>query len=107
MVGEHNQLLFVNDACESLLGYRAEQLIGTLITDYMHPEDLAATIDSIQRVMNGQPHIDYPNRYLRKGSGGVHILWSACWYDVLGPASHGPEFGASPPNHDCVTVFRR
>nr|WP_290701962.1 sensor domain-containing diguanylate cyclase [Halomonas sp. UBA3074] len=81
VVDEHNQIVFVSDACESLLGYRAEELIGTLITNYMHPEDLAATKDSIHRVMNGQPHIDYRNRYLHKGGAIVHILWSACWYD--------------------------
>ena len=65
VVDEYNQIVFASDACESLLGYRAEELMGSLITDYMHPEDLAATKDSIQRVMNGQPHIDYRNRYLR------------------------------------------
>lgn len=81
VVDEHNKIVFVSDACESLLGYRADEMMGTLITDYMHPDDLAATRDSIQRVMNGQPHIDYRNRYLHKEGNAVHILWSARWYE--------------------------
>lgn len=81
VVDEENQIVFVSDACESLLGYLSCELIGTSITRYMHPDDLAATHDSIHRVMNGQPHIDFRNRYLRKDGGIVHILWSARWYE--------------------------
>ena len=79
VVDADNQIVFVSDACETLLGYRAEELIGTLITNYMHPEDLAITRESIRRVMKGQPHIDFRNRYIRKDGGIVHILWSARW----------------------------
>ncbi|PCF94660.1 sensor domain-containing diguanylate cyclase [Vreelandella nigrificans] len=80
VVDEENQIVFVSDACESLLGYRSSELIGTLITRYMHPDDLAATRASIVRVMRGQPHIDFRNRYIRKDGSIVHILWSARWY---------------------------
>ncbi|WP_235040663.1 sensor domain-containing diguanylate cyclase [Vreelandella profundi] len=81
VVDEDNMIVFVSDACQSLLGYRADELIGTLITGYMHPDDLAASHSSIQRVMSGQPHIDFRNRYIRKDEGIVHILWSARWYE--------------------------
>ncbi|EMR12089.1 PAS/PAC sensor-containing diguanylate cyclase, partial [Methylophaga lonarensis MPL] len=54
VVDRDNQIVFVSDACESLLGYQAKELIGTPITDYMHPDDLALTRDSIDRVMSGQ-----------------------------------------------------
>ena len=81
VVDEGNMIVFVSDACQSLLGYRPDELIGTLITGYMHPDDLAASHSSIQRVMSGQPHIDFRNRYIRKDEGIVHILWSARWYE--------------------------
>ncbi len=74
-----NQIVFVSDACEALLGYRADELTGTLITDYMHPDDLAETRASIVRVMSGQPHGDFYNRYIHKDGSIVHILWSARW----------------------------
>lgn len=81
VVDRDNQIVFVSDACKALLGYEACELIGTPITRYMHPDDLAATRASIMRVMNGQPHYDFCNRYLRKDGSVVHILWSACWSD--------------------------
>ena len=79
VVDQHSQIVFVSDACEGLLGYKADELIGTTITDYVHPDDLAATAASIVRVMDGHPHIDFSNRYVRKDGGVVHILWSAQW----------------------------
>jgi diguanylate cyclase (GGDEF)-like protein/PAS domain S-box-containing protein len=84
VVDRHDQIVLVSDACETLLGYRADEMIGTLITGYMHPDDLAATRASICRVMSGQPHVDYHNRYVRKDGGIVHILWSARWSEEEG-----------------------
>lgn len=84
VVDGHDQIVFVSDACETLLGYRADELTGTSITDYWHPDDLEATRASVHRVMNGQPHVDFRNRYLRKDGGIVHILWSAHWSEEEG-----------------------
>ncbi|MEX0899750.1 MAG: sensor domain-containing diguanylate cyclase [Gammaproteobacteria bacterium] len=84
VVDRDNQILFVSDACETLLGYRAEELVGTAITGYMHPDDLAVTQASIRRVMSGLPHTDFRNRYIRKDGGVVHILWSARWSEEEG-----------------------
>ncbi len=81
VVDRDNRIVFVSNACEALLGYQASELVGTPITDYMHPDDLAATRASIMRVMNGQPHYDFRNRYIRKDGGVVHILWAASWSD--------------------------
>ncbi|MCU1721503.1 MULTISPECIES: GGDEF domain-containing protein [unclassified Pseudomonas] len=83
VVDRDNRIVFVSDACEALLGYRADELTGTLITQYMHPDDLPATRASIIRVMNGQPHFDFRNRYIRKDGGVVNILWAAFWSDEV------------------------
>ncbi|ROQ18422.1 PAS domain S-box-containing protein/diguanylate cyclase (GGDEF)-like protein [Marinimicrobium koreense] len=72
-----DRIVFVTDACEALLGYRADELMGTPITDYVHPDDLEATRASIVRVMDGQPHNDFCNRYVHKDGTVVYILWSA------------------------------
>lgn len=84
VVDGDNQIVFVSDACEALLGYRTDELIGTPITDYMHPDDLAVTQASIVRVMNGQPHSDFRNRYIHRNGSIVHILWSARWSEEDG-----------------------
>ncbi|TRW49440.1 diguanylate cyclase [Aliidiomarina halalkaliphila] len=84
VVDSDNHIVFVSNACENLLGYTAEELIGTPITNYMHPEDLPSTHDSIRRVMSGQSHINFRNRYVRKDGDVVYILWSARWYEEEG-----------------------
>ncbi len=77
VVDQDDQIVFVTDACEALLGYRADELVGTPITDYVHPDDLADTRASIVRVMEGQPHNDFCNRYIHKDGTIVYVLWSA------------------------------
>ena len=84
VVDRDNRIAFVSDACQTLLGYRADELTGSLITDYIHPEDLAISRASIVRVMNGQAHVDFRNRYLRKDGAVVHILWAAFWSEDVG-----------------------
>ena len=84
VVDRDNQIAFVSDSCVALLGYRADELTATTITDYMHPDDLASTRASIVRVMNGQPHVDFRNRYIRKDGSVVHILWAAFWSKEVG-----------------------
>ena len=84
VVDRDDHIVFVSDACEALLGYRPDELNGTAITRYMHPEDLAATRASISRVMNGQSHFDFRNRYIRKDGGVVYILWAAFWSEEVG-----------------------
>ncbi|KNX78357.1 diguanylate cyclase [Pseudomonas sp. 250J] len=84
VVDREDTIVFVSNACEALLGYRADELTGTPITRYMHPDDLEATRASIVRVMDGTPHFDFRNRYVRKDGEIVHILWAAFWSDEVG-----------------------
>ena len=79
VVDGNDKIVFVSDTCETLLGYRAAEMTGTLITDYMHPSDLAPTRASIVRIMSGQPQSDFRNRYIHKDGSSVYILWSAQW----------------------------
>lgn len=79
VVDEESRIIFVSDACESLLGYRADELVGTLITNYMHPEDLEITLGSIDQVMSGIAITNFQNRYIHKDGSVVHIRWSARW----------------------------
>lgn len=79
VVDEFGNIVFVSDACEALLGYTASEMIGTLIFDYLHPDDRERTRAEAKRVMQGQAHTNFENRYLHKEGHAVHILWSARW----------------------------
>lgn len=82
VVDEDGLIVFVSDACEPLLGYTPKEMVGTPIAGYVHPEDRERTLNAAGRVMEGQPHIDFENRYLHKDGRAVHILWSARWYEA-------------------------
>src|SRR5690606_32066794 len=84
VVGADDRIIFVSDTCETLLGYRADELVGTLITAYTHPDDLATTRSAISRVVSGEHQIAFRNRYVRKDGSVVHILWSARWSEEDG-----------------------
>lgn len=79
VVDEFGQIVFISEACERLLGYTAEEMVGTQVLHYIHPDDLERTRVAAGRVMSGVSHIDFENRYVRKDGGIVHILWSARW----------------------------
>ncbi len=84
VVDESGNIVFVSDACEALLGYTASEMIGTLIFDYLHPDDRERTRAEADRVMQGRAHTNFENRYLHKEGHAVHILWSARWSEEDG-----------------------
>lgn len=78
-VDEQGIIVFVSQACQQLLGYTPSEMIGTPVLGYLHPDDLDRTRAAANRVMAGQSHIDFENRYLHRSGRVVHILWSARW----------------------------
>lgn len=79
VVDASGKIVFINAACEQLLGYTADEMIGTAMLDYLHPDDIESTLEVASQVMSGQPQTQFENRYQRKDGGVVHILWSARW----------------------------
>lgn len=81
VVDEHGLIVYVSDACEELLGYTAQEMIGTTIFDYVLPDDLEATRAAAASVTGGEHQINFENRYRHRDGRAVHILWSARWYE--------------------------
>jgi PAS domain S-box-containing protein len=66
----------VNKGMEDLLGYDRKHLVGGNFLDLVHPDDQAATIAEMGKVVQGTNTIYFENRY-RKKSGEFRILaWS-------------------------------
>jgi diguanylate cyclase (GGDEF)-like protein/PAS domain S-box-containing protein len=74
--------VFVSAACERILGYTPQELIGRRMIDLVHPADRQRTLDAAREIMEGEPKLNFENRYLRKDGGVVHILWSARWSEA-------------------------
>jgi PAS domain S-box-containing protein len=65
----------VNPAFERVLGYPAAALVGKPLLDFVHPDDLAATVGELRRLAAGEP-VSFENRW-RAENGRYHwLLWS-------------------------------
>ncbi|NJL93178.1 MAG: PAS domain S-box protein [Anaerolineae bacterium] len=53
----------VNAAWESILGHSPETLPGQRFLDFVHPDDIPATLDAMSVLKGGQPILSFTNRY--------------------------------------------
>ena len=82
MVDASGRLVFVSAACERIFGYTQHEMIGRFIIDLVAPADRARTLAAAQNIMNGDSHINFENRYVRKDGSIAHIMWSARWSEA-------------------------
>ncbi|MDN2661771.1 EAL domain-containing protein [Psychromonas sp. 14N.309.X.WAT.B.A12] len=67
----------VNNGWSDILGFSAEELIGTCIVDKIHPDDREKTALEIQRIGNGGDVFSFENRYCNKSGEHRIISWSS------------------------------
>jgi diguanylate cyclase (GGDEF)-like protein/PAS domain S-box-containing protein len=79
LVKEDGQIAFVNPACTTVLGYAPDEMIGRVIQDFIHPDDLPRTRTEMAEVAGGRPGYGFENRYLRKDGAAIHFQWTAYW----------------------------
>jgi PAS domain S-box-containing protein len=84
MVDAQGMFVHVSAAARQVFGYAPEELIGRRMIDLVLPEDRERTLQAAQRVMAGQTHLNFENRYRRKDGQVVHLLWSARWLPEAG-----------------------
>jgi PAS domain S-box-containing protein len=56
----------VNPACERILGYPKNEVPGRLVTDFVHPDDINATLYEAKLHLHGHVSNHFENRYLCK-----------------------------------------
>ncbi|CAN5506139.1 hypothetical protein BH10PSE17_BH10PSE17_25820 [soil metagenome] len=70
-------IITVNPSATRLLGWSVNDMIGTRVLDYVHPDDVAATEAELTGLAGGQPTLAFENRY-RSQSGEYRLLqWRA------------------------------
>ena len=65
----------VNPAFGRVLGYSAEEITGRPLLDYVHPEDLAATVDVLRQLAAGQP-ASFEGRWRAADGRYRWLLWA-------------------------------
>ena len=67
----------VNPATTRHLGWTAQQMVGKALSDFLHPDDLAATAAEVQKLSAGVTTLAFENRYLARDGGHRLLSWTA------------------------------
>lgn len=65
----------LNPVWSRVLGYEQDYLKGKNFLDFVHPDDLAATLDAVKSLSNQNAVIDFVNRYRHKDGSWRWIEW--------------------------------
>lgn len=79
VVDADGRFVFISEAGERIFGYRAEEMIGRPMIEFVFPEDRQRTLDAASEVQAGRPNPHFQNRYVCKNGRVAHIMWSARW----------------------------
>lgn len=67
----------VNPAFERVLGYPTEEILSRPFIEFVHVDDVHATLAEVERLASGNPTARFENRYRRKDGGYTHLEWAA------------------------------
>ncbi len=73
----------LNRAWETTLGYNIKELEGKRFLDFIHPDDIAATIEIISDLSDRKSIFQFTNRYRAKDGTYRYIEWRATPYGNL------------------------
>jgi len=67
----------VNPACLKILGFSPDELIGRRVVDFVHPEDLEATLEARKALIEGEwPDAPFENRCRTKDGSYRWLAWT-------------------------------
>jgi PAS domain S-box-containing protein len=67
----------VNPSAERMLGWNETEIVGHYLSDFLHPEDLAATAREMESLNQGETTFAFENRYRTKDESYRLIAWTA------------------------------
>ena len=65
----------VNPAFMKVLGYTEEKILSTPFIDFIHPDDIDATLKEVEKLAKGIPTIHFVNRYRKKDDSYLWLDW--------------------------------
>ncbi len=67
----------LNPAFSKVLGYSADELLSQPFLDFVHPDDLAATVKEVEKLSSGASTIGFENRYRTKDGSYRLFSWTS------------------------------
>ncbi|MDO7908203.1 PAS domain S-box protein [Paenibacillus sp. JX-17] len=69
---ETHTYLYCSPACEAILGYKPEEMVGTHSLSYVHPDDLDDLVEYVNRIEQQETQAPVAYRYRHKDG---HYVW--------------------------------
>lgn len=66
----------INPAFVKILGYSEQELLNNAMLNFVHPEDVENTNNTLRTLSYGQSSINFENRYVKKNKEIVTIQWT-------------------------------
>ena len=67
----------INPAVAKTLGYTEEELLSAPINSFIHPDDRHITTQKRRGQINGEPLLNFENRYLAKDGSVIWLSWTS------------------------------
>lgn len=67
----------VNPSFQRVLGWTPEELMSQPFTNFIHPDDLSATLQEHDKASRGKPVINFENRYRCKDGTYRYLMWTS------------------------------
>jgi len=83
IAGLEGNFIKVNKAWERILGYSIEELEKRNFLEFIHPEDIQATINAMTKLGNKEDIINFVNRYRCSDGSYRYIEWKSQNYEGL------------------------
>ena len=80
-------LVSLNPAWPRTLGWTEAEMLARPFIDFVHPDDIAATLAAAGGLSRGEPQLTFENRYRHKDGSDVWLSWNAVSRDGLVYAS--------------------
>jgi len=77
VAGTDGYFKLVNPAFEKNLGWTEADLLGRPFVDFVHPDDVEATIAETEKLAGGIPTISFTNRYRCRDGTYMRLRWSS------------------------------
>ena len=67
----------LNDNFTRALGYTTKELTSQPFIDFVHPDDRSGTLSELLKIANGEPAIQFKNRYRHRDGHFIWLEWTA------------------------------
>lgn len=66
----------INPQFEKVLGYSEKELLENQFLKFIHPDDIAATLQEVEKLKSGALTLNFINRYRKKDGSYIWMEWS-------------------------------